>query len=283
MIHECHQLHELFPQLPVPQSQGTLRVLALSRYDCETANSKEGNPAVIICPGGGYVYTSPREGDPVALPLLAAGFSCFILDYAVAPDRHPLPLLHTAAAIRWVRSNAERLNIHPDKIALMGFSAGGHAACAAALLHDDPVITATLGGQAGDYRPNAAVACYPVITAEKPFAHTGSFNALLGPGAAKSALDDVSLEKRVTAKAPPFFIWHTGEDTAVPVENALLLAGALQACRVPFELHIYPYGWHGLSTCDGRSTDRAVTEDMVHAASWMPLCIQWLRRELHVR
>lgn len=222
--------------------------------------------AIVICPGGGYSMCSPREAEPIALNLCNAGFSCFVLDYCVAPIRYPEALKDVSAAIRLVRKNAEKWAIYPDKIAVCGFSAGGHlAASIATLWNSEPGIMC-----GGENKPNALILAYPVILwGDK--AHKGSFHCLLGSDASEEEYEKLSLEKRVSENTPPSFIWHTFEDTCVPVENSLSFAGALRKNNIPFELHIYPKGGHGLSLAT-----EEVGSPNPHVSGWAGLCAEWL-------
>lgn len=210
-------------------------------------------PAMIICPGGAYKMRSDREAEPVALQYVAADMAAFIVNYSVAEDAaFPRCVLEALTAIKTVRENAAEWNIDPNKITISGFSAGGHlAASAAAFWNAD--FAEEIFGDCTLCKPNAAVLCYPVITSG-PWAHRGSFNNLIGADASQEQLDLVSIEKQVTESYPPTFLWHTGTDAAVPVNNSLLMAQALAEKKVLFELHVYPTGVHGLSLSDERTT-----------------------------
>ncbi|GGF83681.1 alpha/beta hydrolase [Paenibacillus aceti] len=230
--------------------------------------------AVLICPGGGYGYTSEREAEPIALEFNAAGFHAFVLHYSVAPRKHPQPLLDVSRSIRLIREHAEEWNIVKDKIAVCGFSAGGHVAASLGVHWDKPFLQDGYDDQAETNRPDALILSYPVISSGE-HAHRDSFNNLLGAEPEASLLAEMSLEEQVNEKTPPAFIWHTFEDQLVPVENSLLFAQAMRRQGIPFELHIYPEGPHGLSLATKLT---ATNEEQInpHVATWMDLCIQWL-------
>ena len=158
-----------------------------------------------------------------------------------------LSLIHIFIA--HIRENAAQYHVRPDAIAVCGFSAGGHLSASSGILWNEPVIAETLGIENRMARPDAMILSYPVITSGE-HAHRGSFECLLGERANDAAwLERLSLERRVDGTTPPTFLWHTFADELVPVENALLLASALRRADVPFELHIFPEGIHGLSRC----------------------------------
>lgn len=232
-------------------------------------------PALLICPGGAYAYTSLRESEPIALQFNAAGFHAFVLHYSVAPARYPLPFLDVARAMCLLREDAAQWRLRPDAVALCGFSAGGHLAASLAFMGDSSRLLGVKGIEPERARPDALVLAYPVISSGE-FAHRGSFDNLLGPDPSAELLEETSLERRVTEAAPPSFIWHTFDDDAVPVENSLLLASALRAKGSPFELHVFPSGPHGLSLATAETKENARGDDP-HIAIWMRLCIEWLK------
>jgi len=226
-------------------------------------------PAIVICPGGGYTRRAPHEGEPIALWLNTLGIAAYVLTYRVSPYRHPHPLMDAQRAIRYLRHHAERLHLHPEKIGVLGFSAGGHLAASAANLWDygdkatgDPVDNT-------NSKPNLAVLCYPVITFG-PHRHHGSLASLLGPEPTEETRHLLSMEEQVTALTPPTFLWHTVDDAAVPVENSLMFAAALRRHRVSFEMHIYDKGRHGLGLA---------AEEDAHVGTWTQQCGQWLARQ----
>ena len=270
-------MEEISPKLPKTVNEAHVDAYFQEVTDVIGNGLDHRHPAVLVLPGGGYHSTSDREADPVALKFMAEGFTTFILRYSCAPDRYPTQLLQAAATIAFMRINAAEYHIDPDRIFVLGFSAGGHLTASAGTLWKEPVIKEVLGIENELCRPTGMVPCYPVITSGE-FAHRGSFNNLLGPDATQEMLDFVSLEKRVDADTAPAFIWHTFADSGVPVENSLLLAAALREHNVPFELHIYPEGVHGLSICSELSSkpDQPQLRND-HNATWVPLCIEWMK------
>ena len=234
-------------------------------------------PAVVIFPGGGYDYTSDREAEPVANAYLAAGYSAFVVRYAVGADaKHPHPLLDAAAAIALLRARAEEFYIDPHKIAVCGFSAGGHLAAHLGTQWHLPLLRETLGGESADFRPDAMVLCYPVISAIRGD-HLYSFLNLTGPDPAQETLARLSCEESVDGRTPPAFLWHTANDTCVPVENSLVMAGALAKAGVTAELHLFPKGNHSLSVCTRETAGGGSAERIYpYVGRWVALSVEFL-------
>ena len=202
-------------------------------------------PLVILCPGGGYRFVSDREAEPIAIQLNAMGIHAAILRYTVYPAKFPTALTQLAKSVAYAREHAGKWKVNSNRIIVMGFSAGGHLAASLGTLWHEPFLADIMQAEKGKYQPNGMLLCYPVITSGE-YAHRDSFLALLQDNY-EELVGKISLEKRVTEFTPPTFLWHTFEDEAVPIENALLFAQALNDKKVPFELHIYPRGGHGLS------------------------------------
>ena len=239
---------------------GTLTVYL--RDSCERMPKAIDRPLVLVVPGGGYTHVSAREGDPVALQFAAAGYHAAVLDYAIWEQaKDGLPLRQLAQAIGLVRQHAAGWHILPEKIAVCGFSAGGHLALSGAVL-DIP-------GERAQPRPDAVILGYPVITAGQ-YAHRGSFVQLAGSEDTR-AQQAFGLEDKITPAAPPMFVWATMEDETVPVENALLLAGALRRAKVPCEVHIFEKGAHGTSISTAE-----VDRPSRHRHHWVKLAVEWL-------
>jgi acetyl esterase/lipase len=222
--------------------------------------------AVLVCPGGGYLNRAPHEAEPIARRFNACGYHAFVVHYRVAPHRHPAPLLDASRALRLIRAHAAEWRVDPARIAVCGFSAGGHLTASLGVHYGMDVLNVGDDLDAISARPDALILAYPVITSGE-FGHRGCFDTLLGLDAAPELLRLMSLELQVTPDTPPAFLWHTAEDGSVPVENSLLFATALHKHGVPFELHVYPHGRHGMG----------LAPEDPHVATWAELCCEWLR------
>ncbi|HTI69651.1 MAG TPA: alpha/beta hydrolase [Candidatus Limnocylindria bacterium] len=209
--------------------------------------SKPNAPAMIICPGGGYWGLASHEGPDYALFLNRQGVTCFVLRYRLAQFgyHHPTMLLDVSRAMRLVRHKAEEFGVDPHRIGIMGSSAGGHLASTLMTHFDAGNPKAPDPVDSESSRPDLGVLCYAVITMGE-FTHQGSKDNLLGKNPDPALVTLMSNEKQVTKDTPPAFVWHTWEDKAVPVENSLQFAAALQKNGVPFDLHIYQNGGHGI-------------------------------------
>ena len=241
----------------------------IPRLDLYVLKGSKSRGAVIICPGGGYANRAEHEGKDIALRFNKLGFHAFVLQYRVSPNRFPAPQQDIFRAIKIVRTNAEKWNIKGDKIAVCGFSAGGHLAASSGTLFSEVEANAGDKSDRCSQKPNALILCYPVISSGE-HGHVGSFDNLLGEDASFNLREKYSLEKRISAETPPTFLWHTGEDSAVPVENSLLWCLGLRKHNVSFELHVFPEGRHGL----GLGVEAETSELRV----WPELCATWLRK-----
>ena len=207
--------------------------------------------AIVICPGGGYGGLASHAGATYAQVLQQPGINGVVLKYRLgsAGYRHPSMLGDAARAIRTARTHAKKWKIDPEKIGIMGSSAGGHLASTAITHFDKGDPKARDPIDRGSSRPNAGILCYPVITIGK-YTHQGSKRNLLGNNPQEELVNLLSSEKQVRKTTPPTFVWHTAEDRPVPVENSLLFASALREAGVPFALHVYQKGRHGIGLAD---------------------------------
>lgn len=232
-------------------------------------------PLVILCPGGGYRMVSDREAEPVAIQLNARGIHVAILRYSVYPAKFPTALTQLAKSVAYAREHAKEWNVREDRIVVMGFSAGGHLAASLGTLWQESFLEEIMQMPKENYQPNGCLLCYPVISSGE-YAHRDSFHALLQERY-DELVEQMSLEKRVTKFMPPTFLWHTFEDDAVPIENTLYLSQALNEKKIPFELHIYPKGWHGLSLANEETRSKKETRTLpAECQSWITLAGTWL-------
>jgi acetyl esterase/lipase len=235
-------------------------------------------PAVLVLPGGGYAGTSDREADPIALSFLAHGFQAFVLRYSVVPfAAFPNSLCDASRAMALIRDHAAAWRLDPNKVAVCGFSAGGHLAASLGTLWNDPEVVRQAGIQPGANQPNALILGYPVITAG-PHAHAGSIQNLAAGRPVEGLRAKLSCERNVGQHTPPSFIFHTYMDQVVPVENTLLFASALAQADVPFELHIFTNGVHGLALSNALTSNTFTEMTDPDVAQWMDLCVRWLWR-----
>lgn len=240
-------------------------------------------PAMVVFPGGGYAMTSDREAEPVASAYFAAGYNTFTVRYIVGEKaKVSNPLYDAAAAIAHVRTNAEKYCIDPDRIAVIGFSAGGHLAGYISTAWHRKDIKEKLRIDNDLCRPNAAVLCYPVITNNVP-THKDSFDNLLGADRSDELTKTANLDDLVDERTCPCFIWATATDACVPVANSLAFAKALTDKNIGCELHIFPMGCHGLSRATAETApDWAVNEyHLPYIARWMDWSLKWLDEILY--
>jgi acetyl esterase/lipase len=258
------QQHLLWPEgAPLATGTGDEDCPALTPYLVEGT----GNAAVIICPGGGYGMRAAHEGEPIAHWLNSLGISAFVLRYRVAPYTYPSALLDAQRAIRYVRCHSQTMGIDAHRIGILGFSAGGHLTASTGTHYDKGNPNATDSIDRESCRPDLLILCYPVISMKGPYTHEGSRLNLLGPHPDPTLIELMSNEVQVTEDTPPTFLWHTSDDP-VAVENSLLFASALSQHKVPFDLHVYAKGQHGLG----------LAEEDEHVRTWTDVCAIWLKR-----
>ncbi len=266
------KLKEEFPCL-VSEQEPELTCYINDNY--KAVNENRLNPCVLIIPGGAYVKVSKyREGESMALKYLSKGFNVFVLNYSVYPEHYPVQFFEAAAAMLYIRNNTEKWNIDKNKIAVNGYSAGGHLAASLGVWWNDPYMLDALKTTKEQIRPDALILSYPVISADPKISHVYSINNVSGTLDTEAPIyKKMSLEKHVNENTPPTFIWHTFSDEIVPVQNSLKFAYALAENKVLFEQHIYPYGQHGLATSDYASNN--IINDH-YSASWIQDSIKFL-------
>ena len=243
-------------------------VPTLTVYPAPTSPGSGPVAAVVVCPGGGYGGLAGHEGEPIARWLNTLGITGVVVKYRLGPRYHnPVMLQDSQRALRTVRAKAAEWNIDPRHVGVLGFSAGGHLAATASTQFDagDPNAPDAIDRLSS--RPDVSVLVYPVITMTDPHTHAGSRRNLLGDKPTAEQVDAMSAEKRVTKDTPPAFIFHTADDQAVPVENALLYAAALRKNGIPFELHVYEHGRHGVG----------LAQDDPVLGTWPARCADWFK------
>jgi acetyl esterase/lipase len=261
-----------FPVWPdgVPDSKGTDPKLDVPRFTLYLAKpEKATGAAVVVCPGGGYGgLAMDHEGKQVADWLNGLGIAAVVLQYRLGPRyHHPAPLQDASRTIRTVRARAKEWGLDPRRVAILGFSAGGHLASTAGTHFDAGKADATDPIERESSRPDRMILAYPVIAMATEYTHRGSNRNLLGDNPPPDLLSSLSNETQVSRETPPTFLVHTDADTGVPPENSLLFAMALRKGKVPLELHIFEKGRHGL----GLGGDNAAFQ------AWPRLCETWLK------
>ena len=211
-----------------------------------STTTKKPRPAILLCAGGGYHFVSENEQEPVVFNLLTLNVNVFSLTYTVAGQGNTYPdaLREVAAAFDFIYNNAEKYRTDNSLIGIMGFSAGGHLAAHYSNRYNIPEISEVIKNP---IKPAFSVLCYPVVSANPLYYHRNSFVNLLGHNPSEKEIDEFSTDKMVSEDTPPTFIWTTAEDKLVPPVNSILYAEKLSLFGVPFALHIYPTGTHGLS------------------------------------
>lgn len=234
--------------------------------DCEITLGQEKNrPAILVCPGGGYLYCSPREAEPVALRYCARGYHAFILRYSTGWDAGNFsPLQEVSWLIGHIREHADEWHIAPEKIATCGFSAGGHLALAAGIL--------------GENKPNAMILNYPAVNVPNMPGADFMLKLLAGSQTVTDAdSEKYSLSGHITKDAPPVFLAATAEDMLTPY-GALSVANAYSRLGLGYELHVFQHGPHGYSLADATSADGSAQMLNASYAHWHDLSVRWLEK-----
>ncbi|MGA2685771.1 MAG: alpha/beta hydrolase [Verrucomicrobiota bacterium] len=228
--------------------------------------------AMVICPGGGYAHLAPHEGNDYALWLNQHGVTCFVLKYRLGLNgyHYPAEFEDVTRAMRLVRARAGEWKIDPHRIGIMGSSAGGHLASTLLTHFDSGNANSNDPIEQQSSRPDLGILCYAVITMGE-YTHQGSKQYLLGKHPSSKLVKLLSNELQVKTNTPPCFIWCTYEDQTVSMENSLMFAGALRKNHVPFDLHIYQKGGHGMGLAD--------KPPFAHPHPWAGDCLFWLKAQ----
>lgn len=265
------------------RAEGSLPQTELVTYiqDYYSEINVQTRPLVLICPGGAYAYTSPREAEAFAMQFLAMGCHAAVLKYSCAPAVYPTALTELALSVKLLREHAEEWHI--DKLLVLGCSAGGHLAASLGVFWEEDFLAEAVGISAAGkelLRPDGMILCYPVITSGE-YAHRGSMDNLLGPDRCKAEewLAKMSLENHVSEKTPQTFIWHTYTDGSVPVENSLLFVSALRRAGVSTEFHMYPVGGHGLGLANRLTQNTGNSAIQEECTTWIPLVKTWIEKQ----
>ena len=237
--------------------------------------------AVIVIPGGGYRFLSAREGDPVARKFLGEGFITFVLYYSIKEKAvEPRQLLDASLAIEHVRKNAKEYGVDPDKIIVCGFSAGGHLAASIGTLWDADFAKTSPDMEYGINRPNGMILSYPVINVPRDMTTSRLHDdTAYGDPATEHGARTCQLDLQVRAGiTPPAYIWTTFEDTLVPPENTMNFALAMQREKIPYELHVFNHGWHGLSLATPEVAGDGGVGIFPDIAEWADEAAEWAKK-----
>jgi acetyl esterase/lipase len=231
---------------------------------------KPSGAAMVVCPGGGWVKRVAHEKEPVALWLAERGITAFLLAYRLGPRYvYPAAWLDAAESVRVVRARSAEFGVDPQRVGIIGFSAGGHLAANVGVAYDTPELNAVSGYQAVSSRPDAMVVVYARIDMAGPYGSMSSNIKLLGENPEPALVEKVSIDRHVTAQTPPTFIAHSTLDEKVPVQHAMVLGLALADHRVPFEMHLYGRGNHGFGGSPMAPKDAVLATWLDHLESWL--------------
>jgi len=259
-----------------PGAHGTMTndIPTLTPYLPDPTNAT--GAAMVVCPGGGYAHLAPHEGDYYARWLAQHGVTCFVLRYRLGLDgyRYPTEFQDVERAMRWVRARAADYQIDPKRVGIIGSSAGGHLASMALTHFDLGSTNANDPVERESSRPDLGILCYAVITMGE-YTHEGSKTNLLGQKPSRKLVKYLSSELQVTTNTPSCFLWCTYRDKTVPMENTLMFAEALRKNHVPFDLHIYENGHHGLGLADKPPFE--------HPHPWANDCLYWLKQHNFIK
>lgn len=262
---------DLYKEFGVQRGENKSGFLTVYAHDnTPEINPERKYPCMLVFPGGAYKFVSDREKEPIAFRYFAAGYNVYVLDYSVAPSRYPVQLIEAAMSMAYIRRNAAALFNDAEHVAVVGFSAGGHLCGSISTMYAEKEIFETAGVTPEEAKPNASVLAYPVACTDY-FQETYDYLCELKP----EIMAKVNIAANVNKDTSPMFIWHTANDGAVDCGNSLALGMACRQNGVPFDLHIYANGWHGLSNAD-KSVYREVPDHSNLADRWLEDSILWL-------
>lgn len=259
----CMKVFDLWENIPGTYAN-------VPTIDYYPAENKTTDGTIVILPGGGYEFRAEHEGKGYAEFLNAQGMDAFVCQYRVAPDRYPVPLLDARRAIQFVRYHAEEFGINPEKVGIMGSSAGGHLAAVLSTVKDEfsDYIIESDEIDKMNYMPDFQVLCYPVISICKGFGHKESGHNLLGTEDLEHPLrEHLAPHKLVDENTPPAFLWHTATDRSVSVDNSFAYTWALKDKGVEVEFHTLPFGGHGMG----------IAQDRPYVHQWTTFLCNWLK------
>ena len=249
--------------------------VSLRIYIAERNESVSLRPGMLVCPGGGYTFCSPREAEPIAFRFLSEGFNCFILDYSVN-QKYPAPHRDLAIAFAYIRNHEKEFDLIPNSLSIIGFSAGGHLVASYGYLYKE--LGQQLHLKEELLRPYTIVMAYPVISVMDN-THDGTRDVITeGDMEIRKKLN---VDKNVTKDYPPSFIWTTKDDAVVPYVNTLIMEEALKKNNIPYESHIYESGYHGSSLVNRSCYKKGeITEKMKDLRDWASLAADFIFRLL---
>ncbi len=236
--------------------------------------------ALLVLPGGGYsCVCSDREGEPIALSFLAHGINAFVLHYSVGENAiFPRPLADASLAMAYIKDHAEEFHIDPERVFCVGFSAGGHLSASLGTFWNLPAVEAMTGLPHGKNKPRGMILCYAVLTGGLMRDSETFINLLGNPTPTDEEFARYSIDKHIDENTVPAFFMHTAADDGVLVENALYTAEALAKYKIPFEMHIYPFGPHGMALANRQTSGGNPAYEDSAVAKWVDDAVYWMKR-----
>ena len=268
-----YDLYEEFEMEREEGAAGRLTAYLLDNY--REIDPDRRRPAILVLPGGGYCFCSDREAEAVAIQFAAKGFQAFVLKYSVKPFHYPVQLTEASMAMAFIRRNSEQLMVDRERVGVIGFSAGGHLAASLSVLYNDRRVYDAFDLEIEENKPDFCILCYAVL--DRQYGHELTYEVV--SDGEEELKDYLSFPEQAHGDIPPTFLWCTANDGAVDCRNSLRYAEALRAQEVPFELHVFESGVHGLSIADRETATPDVPQYYnENVQVWIPLCINWLKK-----